>query len=92
VGLKVVGMKERRVDFATRKRVSEMSPEEMRRALLTSEKTGLPNRRAFNESRVTAFVAMADVDGLKALNDRYGYVAGDVLIHRMADMLVYFSE
>src|SRR5690348_9524053 len=81
-------MKERRVDFATRKRVSEMSPEEMRRALLTSEKTGLPNRRAFNESRAAAFVAMADVDGLKALNDRYGYVAGDVLIHRMADMLV----
>jgi hypothetical protein len=29
--------------------VSEMSPEEMRHALLISEKTGLPNRRAFHE-------------------------------------------
>jgi hypothetical protein len=43
-------MIERRVDHATRKRVSEMSVEEMRQALLVSEKTGLPNKRAFDES------------------------------------------
>jgi len=42
---------ERRVALAKRRRVGEMSPEEMQRELLTSEVTGLPNRRAFNEAR-----------------------------------------
>jgi GGDEF domain-containing protein len=65
-----------------------MSSEEMRRALLTSEKTGLPNRRAFDESKTAPFVAMTDLDGLKALNDRFGYSAGDVLISRFAEILV----
>jgi GGDEF domain-containing protein len=80
-------MTDRRVDHITRKRVSQMSPEEMRRILLTSEKTGLPNRRAFDEAGTCAFVAMADVNGLKGLNDRYGYAAGDVLIRRFAEIL-----
>ena len=77
-------MNERRVDFTTRKRVSEMSPEEMRRALLVSEKTGLPNRRAFDEGELTPFVAMSDLDGLKTMNDQYGYSTGDVLIRTFA--------
>jgi GGDEF domain-containing protein len=81
-------MVERRVDHATRKRVSEMSLEEMRHALLISEKTGLPNKRAFDESKPSPFVAMGDVDGLKRLNDQFGYAAGDVLIQRLADILV----
>jgi GGDEF domain-containing protein len=81
-------MQERRTDHLTRKRVSEMSPEEMRRALLTSEKTGLPNRRAFDEGKATPFVAMTDLDGLKNLNDRFGYSAGDVLINRFAEILL----
>ena len=78
---------DRRVDYATRKRVAEMSPEEMRRLLLTSEKTGLPNRRAFEEAETSAFVAIGDVDGLKDVNDQFGYSAGDVLIQRFADVL-----
>ena len=80
-------MIERRIDFAKRKRVSEMSPEEMRHALLVSEKTGLPNRRAFDEGRPAPWVAMCDCDGLKAMNDAYGYRAGDTLIHRLAEVL-----
>jgi GGDEF domain-containing protein len=80
-------MIERRSDHLTRKRVSEMSPEEMRTALLVSAKTGLPNRRAFDEGETTAFVAMIDANGLKALNDTCGYSAGDVLICRLADVL-----
>jgi GGDEF domain-containing protein len=81
-------MTERRIDHPTRKRVSEMSTEEMRRALLISEKTGLPNRRAFDEGEVSPFVAMSDVNGLKTLNDQFGYSAGDVLIQRFADILI----
>jgi len=81
-------MIERRVDHITRKRVSEMSPEEMTRALLTSEKTSLPNRRAFDEGVASPWVAMSDINGLKALNDKFGYSAGDILIRRFAEALV----
>jgi predicted signal transduction protein with EAL and GGDEF domain len=81
-------MIERRKDHLTRKRVAEMSPEEMRRALLISDKTDLPNKRAFDEGEPSPWVAMADVDGLKALNNEFGYSAGDTLIHRFAEALV----
>jgi GGDEF domain-containing protein len=81
-------MTERRSDHVTRKRVAEMSPEEMRQALLVSDKTGLPNRRSFDEGEASPWVAMSDVNGLKALNDQFGYAAGDTLIRRFAEVLV----
>jgi GGDEF domain-containing protein len=81
-------MSERRTDHLTRKRVAEMSPEEMRCALLVSERTGLPNRRAFDEGKVSPFVAMSDINGLKALNDEFSYSAGDILIRRFAEVLL----
>lgn len=71
---------ERRLDTATRQKVSQMSPDAMRKTLLTSEKTGLPNRRAFDESDPSPAVGMSDADGLKALNDKFGYEAGDALL------------
>jgi GGDEF domain-containing protein len=77
---------ERRVALGERRRVADMSPEEMRRALLTSEVTGLPNRRAFDEARRADAFAMCDVDGLKALNDS-GYDAGNALLRAMAEAL-----
>jgi GGDEF domain-containing protein len=81
-------MIERRTDHVTRKRVSEMTPDEMRRALLMSDKTGLPNKRAFDEGRLSPWVAMSDLNGLKAINDEFGYSAGDILIRRFAEVLV----
>jgi GGDEF domain-containing protein len=81
-------MIDRRTDNVTRKRVAEMSPEEMRRALLVSDKTDLPNRRAFEEGKAAPWVAISDVNGLKALNDEYGYSAGDALIRCFAEVLV----
>ncbi len=78
--------RERRVALKRRRRVAEMSPEEMLRELLTSEVTGLPNRRAFDEAGAASAVAMSDVDGLKALN-RYGYQAGNAVLRAMADAL-----
>ncbi len=77
---------ERRVALGWRRRVAEMSPEEMRRELLTSEVTGLPNRRAFDEAGAALAVAMSDVDGLKALNT-YGYQAGNAVLKAKADAL-----
>lgn len=75
---------DRRVDLATRKRVSEMSPEEMRSALHTSEITGLPgNKRAFDEALAQApnqAQATIDLDSLKAVNDKFGHDTGTHLI------------
>ena len=81
-------MVDRRIDLLRRKRVAEMSAEEMRLALLTSEKTGLPNKRAFDESEPSPWVAMCDLNGLKALNDGFGYSSGDVLISRFSEVLL----
>jgi GGDEF domain-containing protein len=77
---------ERRVALEKRRCVAEMSPEEMRRELLTSEVTGLPNRRAFEEAGPALAVAMSDVDGLKALN-KYGYEVGNAVLRAKADAL-----
>jgi GGDEF domain-containing protein len=77
---------DRRVALAERRRVAEMSPEEMQRELLTSDVTGLPNRRAFDEAGRAPAIAMSDVDGLKALND-FAYDAGNALLRTKADAL-----
>ena len=81
---------ERRVNPGERKRVEEMTPEEMRQTLLVSDKTGLPNKRAFEEAErqaPAAAIGMSDADGLKAFNDRFGYAAGDQLLQAKADAL-----
>lgn len=75
---------ERRVALERRRRVTEMSREEMQRELLTSEVTGLPNRRAFEEAGAALAVGMCDVDGLKSVND-YGYETGNALLRAIAD-------
>jgi len=77
---------DRRVALAERRRVAEMSLEEMQRELLTSEVTGLPNRRAFGEAGAALAVAMSDIDGLKALN-QYGYDVGNAVLKANADAL-----
>lgn len=64
-----------------------MSPERLRQELLTSQVTGLPNRRAFDEAGPAPAVAMSDADGLKAVNDKYGYDAGNALLKAKADAL-----
>src|SRR5712691_4658257 len=77
---------ERRVALGKRWRIAEMSLEEMQRELLTSEVTGLPNRRAFGEAGTASAVAMSDVDGLKALNE-FGYEVGNAVLKAKADVL-----
>ena len=74
---------ERRIALKKRRQVAEMSPEEMRRELLTSQVTGLLNRRAFDEAGAARAVAMSDIDGLKALN-KYGYETGNAVLKAKA--------
>ena len=61
--------------------------------------TGLPNRRAFmarlaqeldrsSRSGEVALLLMLDIDHFKAVNDRYGHLAGDAVIRTVADTSV----
>ena len=77
----LAGPRERRAALALRKRVDLMEPEEMRRALLTDDLTGLGNRRAYEEAGgAEGPQAKLDVEGLKWVNDNLGQEAGDTLL------------
>jgi diguanylate cyclase (GGDEF)-like protein len=60
--------------------------------------TGLPNRRAFDEALAASIarakrtgapltVIVADLDGFKVINDRFGHVAGDACLQAVARAL-----
>lgn len=66
-------------------RVAEMSTEQMRRALLESDITGLPNRRAFTEAQKRPGRISADVDSLKWVNDNLSHDAGNTLLKQVGD-------
>jgi diguanylate cyclase (GGDEF)-like protein len=74
------GKAERRQDTAQRKRIEDMTPEELRRAILTDALTGLPNRRAYEESEKLPIQVSADADSLKWVNDNMGHDAGDKML------------
>lgn len=78
---------DRRQNPAERKRVADMTPDERAKELLHSQVVDLPNRRAFDEARPAKAVAMSDADGLKALNDKFGYEAGNALLRAKAEAL-----
>ena len=72
--------------------------EDHTRLALVDELTGLPNRRSFftTTERLLAeasaagrslHVLVADVDGLKPTNDRFGHQAGDQLLADVAEVL-----
>jgi diguanylate cyclase (GGDEF)-like protein len=71
---------ERRHDVAQRKRVTDMSPEELQRELLTDPLTGLPNRRAYDEAAKKSVQIAIDADSLKWVNDNLGHDAGDKML------------
>src|SRR5437660_5701384 len=62
--------------------------EPVKRVVLVSALTGLPNRHAFDEGRASPFVAIADVDLMRLFNDVYGRIAGDALLQRLAKILI----
>jgi GGDEF domain-containing protein len=78
---------ERRLNDAKRKRIDQMTPEEMRRELLTSPKAGIGNQRAYDEAPRRAVQASLDLDGLKWVNDNMGHGAGDELIAKLGEAL-----
>jgi diguanylate cyclase (GGDEF)-like protein len=85
-------------DVTERKRLDAERDEQIARAqelARTDPLTGLPNRRVWNERIVQEFhraerskkpitIAMIDLDGFKAVNDKLGHVAGDGLLQEAA--------
>jgi GGDEF domain-containing protein len=78
---------ERRKDLGRRRRVDEMSREEMRRELLTSTLTGIGNRRAYEESQKLPIQVMADADSLKWVNDNMGHESGDKMLRAIGEAI-----
>jgi GGDEF domain-containing protein len=60
----------------------------VKRPVLISALTGLPNRPAFDEGKASPFVALIEVDGTKIFNDFYGQIAGDALLRRLAKIFI----
>lgn len=78
---------DRRTDAASRARVAEMTPEQMRRELLTSRFGGIGNRRAYEESARKRVQVAIDADSLKWINDNLGHAAGDELLRAIGESL-----
>lgn len=64
------------------RRVSEMTHSELKKAALEDYKSGgaFLNERAWKEREPLPHMAITDVDGLGAVNDKFGHEAGDHLI------------
>lgn len=77
----------RRQDAEQRKSVAQMSPDELRRELLTDALTGLPNRRAYDDSTKKPVQVAIDLDSLKWINDSMGHESGDKALAALGQAL-----
>ena len=80
--------KERRTDISRRKAVAAMSPEELRREILTDALTGLPNRRAYDDTKKLPVQVSVDLDALKFVNDAMGHNSGDTMLRAFGEALL----
>lgn len=80
---------ERRSNIELRQRVNDMTPEQMRAALLQDDLTPLLSKRGWEERDERPTMIHMDLDSLKALNDQASYDAGNQLLkaagHAIAD-------
>lgn len=79
---------ERRADLTTRKKIDGMTYSELQEALLTNHLTGLPNKRAYEESKKRQVQVSIDVDSLKWINDNFGHQVGDDLLKAVGRALL----
>ncbi len=77
------GIADRRTDIEGRRQVAQMSLDEMRQSLLTSDLTGIPNKRAFEEhveNNPRDNVLYGDLDDFKAINTKLGHDGADQVL------------
>jgi GGDEF domain-containing protein len=70
-----------------RKKVREMSMKELQETLLQNELTGIPNRRAYDESSKGKVQVSVDGDSLKWVNDNMTHEAGNDMLKGIATVL-----
>jgi len=87
-----------RFDAQDRADKAERQGEVLRDLTLTDMLTGIANRRHLDEvlhswldDRREVLLLMVDVDHFKAFNDRFGHVAGDDCLRRIATTLATFA-
>lgn len=87
-----------RYDAQNRADLAERRGDRLRDLTLTDMLTGIPNRRHLDETlenwletRGDVLLLMVDVDHFKAFNDRFGHVAGDDCLRRIASALCAFA-
>lgn len=84
------GLKEARATIASHRAVqpAEQMTDSTRPAVLISALTGLPNRQSYDRTEPSPFIAVAEIDLMKAFCDAFGHIAGDMLLKRLAKILV----
>jgi diguanylate cyclase (GGDEF)-like protein len=78
----------------------ELEKQRLQEAAVTDALTGVGNRQGLREAfariecggRRRCMLAMADLDGLKALNDRFGHAAGDECLAALGKLLRRMAE
>ncbi len=87
-----------RYDAQARADRAERRGDALRDLTLTDMLTGIPNRRHLDETLHAwlerdgeVLLMMVDVDHFKAFNDRFGHVAGDDCLRRIAEALSTFA-
>jgi diguanylate cyclase (GGDEF)-like protein len=74
---------ERRRDPETRKRLENMTREELLQEVKIDRLTGISSERAFENAPKKAFVASIDLDSLKWINDNMSHGAGDDMFRKV---------
>jgi len=77
----------RRQDVDARKRVDQMTQDEMSAALLISDKSGLRNERAYSEDKQKKHQSFFDVDDFKAMNSRLTYEGADKALEEVGRIM-----
>ena len=78
---------ERRMDKVSRKRVSDMTETEKDKALLTNEKSGLHNERAYEEDDRLDYQSFFDIDNFKEINTQYTYDGADQILTAFGEVI-----
>jgi GGDEF domain-containing protein/translation initiation factor 1 (eIF-1/SUI1) len=78
---------ERRSNLSRRSAIGSMTPAELRKEVLTSHTTGLPNQRAYDEAPRKKFQVVADADNLKWYNTHMGMDKGTAMLRAIGKAL-----
>ncbi|MBT8440227.1 MAG: diguanylate cyclase [Gammaproteobacteria bacterium] len=68
-------------------KIANMTEEDLVENMYRDPTTKVWNRRAFDQTPDSKFVALIDLDSLKWINDNHGHRAGDRMLYKLAQQL-----